>query len=94
MTKLCRDCRWVEPSTDFNNDDNHAWRYAKCRAPSNLLIDRKSVSALPYISPGLQTKPEHRFDYCTTMRAAGWFAARLVGLCGREGRWFEPKEPR
>jgi hypothetical protein len=22
----------------------------------------------------------------------GWLLARYMGLCGREGRWFEPKE--
>jgi hypothetical protein len=29
--------------------------------------------------------------YCHTHRGAGWLDARLHNLCGKEGRWYEPK---
>lgn len=31
------------------------------------------------------------FSSCYSHRGEGWIACRLLGLCGREGRWFEPK---
>lgn len=34
---------------------------------------------------------QKRYD-CRFERAEGWLFARLEGLCGREGRFFEPKE--
>lgn len=32
-----------------------------------------------------------RWKYCSTNRDAWWLPSRLLGMCGREGRWFEPK---
>jgi hypothetical protein len=29
--------------------------------------------------------------YCETNRIYGWLHARLLGVCGREGRFFQPK---
>lgn len=30
---------------------------------------------------------------CYWQRQQGWVTARARGACGREGRWFEPREP-
>ena len=29
---------------------------------------------------------------CSRQRIGGWLVCRIRGLCGKEGRWFEPKK--
>jgi hypothetical protein len=32
------------------------------------------------------------YRYCAaSMRTCGWIKTRILGLCGEEARWFEPK---
>jgi hypothetical protein len=51
-------------------------RFAECRAPQNLTTDVTSKGT------------PKRLTYCSTIRADGWIWARLLDLCGHEGRWF------
>lgn len=47
---------------------------------------KDSIAALigSSIAPGVRK--------CEIMRSPGWLLARLWDYCGKEGRWFKPKE--
>lgn len=51
--------------------------YWKCNAPQNLLPVGDST---------------RRWIYCDTMRKEGFLFSWLTNMCGKSGRWFEPKE--
>lgn len=34
---------------------------------------------------------KQRYKYCSTLRLSDWLFARLEGICGRRGRFWEPK---
>lgn len=56
--------------------------FAQCHAPQNIEpVDQTGFEAMKY-----------RYKYCSLHRAEGWLTCRTIGLCGREGRWFKPKE--
>ena len=37
-------------------------------------------------------KTAHRLTYCESQRKHGFMLCRLLNTCGKEGRWWEPKE--
>jgi len=50
-----------------------------CRHPKNLVIDYSTGETKTKLSPRGQ-------------RSDGWLVARLFNWCGKEARWFEPRE--
>ncbi|MBT6047308.1 hypothetical protein HN803_07430 [candidate division WWE3 bacterium] len=78
-TKKCCDCQNVIGSGEF----------AKCCAPQN--IDKEVTKALELI--GIENPPnKYRCDYVKLQRKEGWIGSRILNFCGKEGRWFTPKE--
>ena len=73
--KRCPDCRWYR--ADALGD-----RFAKCHAPAG----RPAENVLAGIEDS-----KTRWGYCSIERGHGWFGARFLEQCGREGRWFEAK---
>jgi len=74
--KLCIDCRWHENGF--------------CKSPQKV---KKSVSPVTgkteMFRAGLDLK------LCESNRTGmltGWIGCRLHNLCGKEARWFTPKE--
>lgn len=53
----------------------------KCAAPENLKPD--------LVGDGVVRRM--RWLFCETMRDEGWVWARILRMCGREGRWFIPR---
>jgi len=86
-TKKCCDCRNVvgnRPGSDFSPGSD----FAECRAPEN--IDRKRMQALRMV--GVKNPSIHyRTTYASLQRGEGWFSARFLNYCGKEGRWFKPR---
>ena len=60
-------------------------RFAKCAHPKNKVDD-----SAPYT--GFNDDYALKIEYCSIHRAAGIIHCRVTGLCGKEGRWWEPKE--
>ena len=55
-----------------------------CDCPKNITSSIDNVS-------GASVKHYH-ISFCFAHRnEEGWLASRFLGLCGKEGRWFEPK---
>jgi hypothetical protein len=79
MQRLCINCKWCL-------NDGSSPEYAKCNAPQNPLgkPQRDFVT-------GINPKPVHETKYCATHRHYDWFWARVLNVCGREGRWFVAK---
>ncbi len=80
--KLCKDCKWFEPAS---SSDERALRYAKCNAPRN--IEKSSEYELIGIPVA-----QRRWEFCSTHRTEPWLWAILLRICGKRGRWFEPKD--
>ena len=81
MAKKCSEC------TCFCYDVG--LRFAKCLAPEN--IDKGRMEALKLV--GMDNPPAvYRLNYASMQRETGWFLTRLDNRCGKEGRWFKPKE--
>jgi hypothetical protein len=57
--------------------------FAKCYAPQGM--DSGAVLA------GIRGQP-NQWKYCSIHRGMNLFTCRILGSCGREGRWFAPKE--
>ena len=82
-TKLCRDCKWVSNPGPF----------AVCEAPQNY---KDTFSAQIAKRTGFEAPIEkERKGYwsCTIQRSENFLFCRLPPYtCGKEGRWFEPKQ--
>lgn len=78
--KLCRDCKWVDANGRPEIGEFAVCARVKGRPKVNLVT-------------GIETRRYRGALYCATHRNEGWLSARLDGLCGTEGRWFEPREP-
>jgi hypothetical protein len=52
----------------------------RCGAPQNTVHD--------VVTGNLQ----RRYNFCEFLRGHGWVDCRLSKTCGKEGRWFKPKE--
>jgi hypothetical protein len=50
-----------------------------CNAPKNRIV-----------SP-VNGETFHITQYCEQHRAFGWLQCRIIGVCGKEGRWWGPK---
>ena len=77
--KLCKDCKHC--------GDVDGRRYEKCEAPQNLKTAR--------VDPVSGERTRQEFVYCDSHRngsLTGWVNCRITGLCGKGGRWFEPKD--
>ena len=59
---------------------------ASCEAPQN----RSGWIDLSLVDPTRESIRMTRWS-ASIMRGAGWFGARVSRMCGREGRWWEPK---
>lgn len=57
-----------------------------CVAPQNFVKQQK----LNLVTGGFG-KAEYKYLFCDTHRSESWFWAWQIGLCGKSGRWFEPK---
>lgn len=73
--KFCKDCKH---SFDLEST------FPKCKAPENFQVKTE------YLVSGDRTNC-FRWMYCETQRKSGWLEARIDNSCGREGRWFEPR---
>ena len=82
---FCEDCKWCRPG----KYEGHEMELAKCGAPQNPLRAEPGA-ALVGRKP---RQPEPRITYCSVHRVEGRFFAWSLGICGRRGRWFEPREP-
>lgn len=80
--KICADCKhhYLEGAPPWGNPACHAPQNEDTRVRAEDLISRR-------------TEKRYRWSYCTLHREDGWLSARVIKTCGREGRWFEPKEP-
>lgn len=45
------------------------------------------------VNPINGVRAARTYMYCFSHRSFGPFAARFFECCGKEARWFEPKEP-
>lgn len=63
------------------NTQDFGGRHACCRAPKN--VERFD---------GVTGARVWRYHACKFQREDNWLVCRIYGLCGREGRWFEPKD--
>lgn len=54
---------------------------ARCRAPQR-------GNRLNEYTGFIESDP----SYCDSERNAGWIESRLIGKCGRSGRWWERRE--
>jgi hypothetical protein len=52
----------------------------KCDAPQNRVLNVVTGN------------PQRRYNFCEFLRGHGWVDCRLSKTCGKEGRWFKPKE--
>lgn len=59
-------------------------RRDECKAPQNRIDDRDIVTG-EIIRPW-------RWNFCCVQRIDGWLAARVSKTCGKEGRWFVPRD--
>jgi hypothetical protein len=84
MAKLCEDCRWASSLEDV--------RFSECNAPQNI-IDKIAETdlVLERLDMARPAAKVRRWTYCKTHRDAGWFGARWLNVCGKAGRWWEPK---
>lgn len=57
--------------------------YAECHAPQGRPVG-------DYLSGSTSTRAH--IGYCSIQREAGWWWARQLNNCGKEGRWFVPKD--
>lgn len=46
---------------------------------------------MPRISLSTGRHTLQPYKYCETLRNQGFLAARVLGVCGSEGRWWETK---
>jgi hypothetical protein len=64
----------------FSFKGPYSW---KCHAPQNMEVLTRLTK---------EPIPQWRFESCETQRRANWFDALVSGFCGKQGRWFKPKE--
>jgi hypothetical protein len=78
--KLCKNCR--------HYDANAAWKNgvkSTCTSPKNV---RRQASVNPVTG---EPTPARYHASAATMRSYGVIMARLDGMCGKSGRWFQQK---
>lgn len=82
MDKFCKDCKHCIANETLC--DENKIRYAKCGSPrGNFNLDL------------LTGKSEKEYSYCFTHRKSSfnsWLMCRLTRTCGKDGRFWEPKE--
>lgn len=74
--KFCKDCRWLwSPGANYDH---------KCLSPK---IGRATGHDL--VTGEQIDKP--LIEYCAGQRDGSWEKVPSLGVCGSEGRFFEPK---
>lgn len=76
--KLCKDCKHYEDSSG-----SRGTQYTTVHLCLRRIRPHNMVTGEPRGSVN---------NNCIIEREAGWLYARLENLCGREARFFEPKE--
>ena len=84
MSKYCTDCKHSITVPGIPD------RFAKCGADQNIESDKETGNQLVE-GKSAALEDNLRWRYCSNHRCDGWFAARFLGTCGKEGRWFEEK---
>lgn len=56
------------------------------------VLDRKCNAPQNTTEPSLVSGSTVSFNSPSYLRRGGWLSCRLMQSCGREGRWFKPKE--
>lgn len=90
MTKRCIDCKWSEEGLVYmkcNNPKDNDVEYinkVKDIIETEELVGIKSKESPPTHEP--------RRKYCEVHRSVSIFWSYFTGTCGKQGRWFEPKE--
>ena len=78
--KFCKDCKHCEvKESDYRSDID----FSKCNHPKNYLVNGD------YLSTGNKSR---KWTYSSTMRDHEWPFDWLFKMCGKRGRWFEPKD--
>ena len=77
--KLCKDCKWFVPYV--SKDEACQKSFAKCCSPrilksENLVIGGKQPTV----------------EYCVAQRSLDFVSCRIWGICGLEGRFYEPRD--
>ena len=81
MIKLCKDCKFLVPSTRHGDK---GVRWGSCsRIPESPVEVNNLVTGKANDSDTTQ--------YAACERIGGWLYARIEGKCGEEGRFFQRK---
>ena len=78
--KFCKDCKWYREKSNPE--------YSECHSPNN--IDKGKIKGM-YLVTNVRDIMIWRWLFCEQHRSVCWFEARIVGFCGKAGRWFEAK---
>ena len=86
--RSCKDCRFVKPGcwSLFWIGLNNRWRYAECHHPKSLTTEVDN--SIAHLGVEAQTT---EYNSCQTMRRNRLFPENDEKRCGREAKFFEPK---
>lgn len=89
IMKTCKSCKW---SVMLEYDTNE--EFMKCTNPKNMITEKPKVDRKLYARLGIEVqelKKVPNMTFCSSHRMEIWLFSCLSGLCGKSGRWWEPK---